>query len=118
MSRNLVDEWTEPGFEICLSCPLARCVESSPFCPRQQMLAVQQQETHEDWLTTKQVAARMQVNLHTVNDWVRAGRILSVAEVRDGRRKRLYAPSEIDRWEALWVRPKGAAIAQDIGGLE
>ena len=100
----MIDEWTEPGFELCLTCPLARCVESSPFCPRR--MAVQQ-EPHEDWLTTQQVAVRMQVNLNTVNDWARAGRILSVAEVRDGRRKRLYSPSEIARWEATWTRPNG-----------
>jgi len=104
---NPIDEWAEPGFELCLTCPLARCVESSPFCPRQQMLAAQQQETHEDWLTTRQVAARMRVNLNTVNDWARDGRISFVAEVQNGRRKRLYAPSEIARWEASWTRPSG-----------
>ena len=101
-----IDEWTESGFEICLSCPLPYCIESSPFCPRR-MAAQQQQETHKNWLTTQQVAARMQVNLKTVNGWARDGRISFVAEVQNGRRKRLYAPSEIARWEASWTRPSG-----------
>jgi len=114
MPANPINEWVEPGFEICLSCPLPYCIESSPFCPRR--MAVQE-EAHEDWLTTQQVAVRMQVNLHTVNAWARAGRILSVAEVRDGRRKRLYSPAEVARWEATWTRPNGAAVSmQNTGG--
>lgn len=105
----MTDPYIDPHYKICLSCPLPRCVDESPRCPRRQ--AEQALSIPDGYVTTKEMMRRLGLSRYQVYAHIRKLRAyVGAKKYRAGgraSRAQWIVPEAGAEWLARYVEENG-----------
>jgi len=103
----MTDVYIDPLYKICLSCPLPRCVDESPCCPRRHAERVS--SIPDGHLTIEQLMIMLDLKRPQVTEYLKNLSSVGAYKLRIGNvgQARWIVPEAGARWLARYVEANG-----------